>query len=116
MTKAKRIHVRKKNDKPKSLLRKFIEVAWEQSQRRKALNILAKQEWSVDFLTYLLVKASRIQQKELELVVTNKDGATLRIISSKVSEAVRSLDPTDDILNHLDEPDVVEAYIRRNGR
>ena len=103
-------------EKEKSLLRKFIEVAWEQAQRRKALKILARQEWSVDFLTYLLIKASKIRQQSLELIVTDSDGKTITIRSNDPKLRTPTiLDAADDIYNHLDEPDVVDEYIRRNG-
>lgn len=101
--------------KEKSVLRKVIEILWEQAQRRKALRILSTQQWSLDFLSYLLVKASRLQQHSIELVITSPDGTTMRLSSNGVSLSP-TLDTSDDIFNHLDEPEVVEAYIKRHGR
>lgn len=105
-----------KQKKDKSLLRKFIEVAWEQGQRRKALRILSQQEWSVEFLIYLLVRASQLQQRGLELIVQKADGTTLRLSSSNPGDVMDKYGNDDNILDHLDEPEVVDAYIRRNGR
>ena len=102
--------------KEKSLFRKFVEVAWEQLQRKKALRILSKQEWSIDFLTYLLVRSTRKSSLPLALIVKSPSGETLQVISSATAVMPRYLDDSDDILNHLDEPNVVEEYIRRNGR
>ena len=111
--------VRKRRvQKEKSLLRKFIEVAWEQTQRKKALKILRKQQWSIDFLTYLLVKASKLSSGPIELLITSFDGTTLKLSSSSVSSSSipSQLDDSDDIFNHLDNPVMVDEYIMRHGR
>ena len=48
-----------KREKEPSLLRKLIEIHYEQAKRRKALRLLEKQSWSIDFLSMLLVKAGK---------------------------------------------------------
>lgn len=62
---------------------KLIKLLIEQHKFRKAMNILAKQEWSVDFLIYLLRKvktkgiAIRIKEpsgKIVELIDTSEAG------------------------------------------
>ena len=109
------VHVRKpKAQKEKSLLRKFVEVAWEQHKRRKALDLLAKQEWSTDYLIYIISKAAHLQQRGIELVIERSNGDKLMLKSNDV-KSPNIFDPTDNILDHLDEPDVVDSYIRRNG-
>ena len=111
-----KVRIRKpKEQKEKSLLRKFIEVAWEQHRRRKALDYLAKQEWSTDYLIYLLSKASHLQQRGIELKIERANGDVIMLKSGGPGSSTM-LDPTDNILDHLDEPEVVDAYIRRNGK
>ena len=116
MLKKARLVGKVRKQKEKSLLRKFIEVAWEQGQRRKAMQLLKKQEWSIDFLTSLLVRASRIRSQDLQLTITAPSGESLTILSQNPRPSSASLDFSDDIFNHLDEPDVVDEYIRRNGK
>lgn len=43
----------------------------ERAKARKALRLLSKQEWSVEFLIYLLNKAVEISRKEMHIVLRN---------------------------------------------
>ena len=56
----------------------FLKSAWEvlveEARTRRALRILAKQEWSVEFLTTLVVKAEQLSGKSVELDVHGPGG------------------------------------------
>ena len=105
---------RRKVQKEKTLLRKFIEVSWEQIQRRKALKILSKQEWSMDFLTALLARAGKYYGTGMELIITSPSGATLTV---KATDRVRDdLDDSDDVFQHLDDDAYIDEYVARHGR
>lgn len=116
MRKARLVGKKIKREKEKSLFRKFVEVAWEQVQRKKAMKLLQKQNWSLDFLTALLVRASRIRSQDLQMTITAPSGETLTITSLSPRPSATALDYSDDIFDHLDEPDVVDDYIRRHGK
>lgn len=96
-----------------SLFRKIIEVHWEQWQYRKAMRILAKQEWSVDFLATILVKATKLSSQGIQLTLTSPAGVEMKINSI---EAAKYGDKTDtDIFNRLDDTAAVEAFIREHN-
>ena len=63
-------------------LRTIIKQVWdvwvEQSRARKALRILNKQEWSVEFLTSLLVSAANKTGKKYEMFATSNTDITTK--------------------------------------
>lgn len=101
-----------KNKEP-SLLRQLIEIHYEQAQRRKALRILNKQEWSVEFLEALVVHAAKELKRNIVVTVTSPAGHKLEI---KSVEGTNRYDASDDIFNHLDDQAAVERFIRENSR
>ena len=102
-----------KNREP-SLFRQIIAIQYEQAKRRKALRILNKQTWSVEFLEYLVQKAARTLNREVTFTVTSPAGHKLDI--KAVRNWTSKLDDSDDIFNHLDDQAAVEAFIRENSR
>lgn len=104
-----------KKEKEPSLLRKIIEIHFEQARRRKALRLLQKQSWSFDFLALLLVKASKLQGHGLSLVITDRSGVsyTLTYDKAKDSDAVKQFD--DTIFNHLDDDLAVSDFITKHS-
>lgn len=96
--------------KEPSLLRQIIAIHYEQSKRRKALRILAKQEWSIDFLTLLLRKAADMKKDNLEMEITSKGGH--KFIIRSVNAQVDSYTDDNDIFNHLDDEAAIAAFIR----
>lgn len=112
--------MKKKNKPPKplkepSLLHKLLIIYYEQAKRRKALRLLQKQSWSFEFLSVLLVKASKLAGQNLSLVIKDKDGKTYTLTCDKAknSDAVDKLD--DSIFNHLDDDTAINTFIANNS-
>lgn len=98
-----------KKDKSPSLFRQIISIHYEQAKRRKALRLLSKQEWSVEFLEYLIVHAAKTLGKDIEMEVTSPKGHKF-IIRSTYSN-ISNIDDSDDIFNHLDDEAAVNKFI-----
>lgn len=101
-------------------LRTIIKQVWdvwvEQSRARKALRILNKQEWSVEFLTSLLVSAANKTGKQYEMSITSPNGA--HIVVTTINKA-QSNKVDDTIFNHLDDDLRIKQFIeglRGNGK
>lgn len=96
-----------------SLLRKVIEIHYEQAQRRKALRLLNRQQWSVEFLEHLVQHAAKALNTEIEIEVESPQGHKLRI---KSAMADSRLDTNNDIFNRLDDAAAVRAFISEHSR
>lgn len=108
-------HKEHKKQREPSLLRQIIAIHYEQMKRRKALKLLAKQSWSVDFLSVLLMKAVKLQGNGVQLIVTNKDGVSMTLKpDTTTKETAINLD--DSIFNHLDDDMAINKFIRENSR
>ena len=105
-----------KNRLPKepSLLRKIIDIQYEQARRRKALRLLQKQNWSVDFLSTLLLKSAKMLGSPLELTVISPNNEVLKITAKDLHQDDGRIDDTD-IFNHLDDEAAVNAFIREHS-
>lgn len=100
-----------KKDKEPSLLRKLIDIYFEQAKRRKAVRLLEKQSWSFDFLAAVVSKAAKLSGKAISISVTNKDGTTLTIAGSPDKETQYE----DSIFDHLDDDTALQHFIARNS-
>jgi hypothetical protein len=60
------------------MLKRLVELLVLHAKERRAIRELSRQEWSTDFLVYLLKKSS---VKGLTLRVRSKDGTLLEIIN-----------------------------------
>ena len=105
-----------KKEREPSLLRKIIEIHFEQARRKKAIRQLQKQSWSFDFLALLLVKASQVSGQNLSLSITDREGITYTLTYNKAKQAdsVQQLD--DTIFDHLDDDVAVADFIAKNSR
>lgn len=103
-----------KQPKEPGLIRKIISIEYEQARRRKALRLLQKQCWSVDFLSTLLLKAAKMLGSPLELTVISPNGEGLKITAKDLQLDDGRVDDTD-IFNHLDDEAAVNAYIREHS-
>lgn len=105
-----------KREKEPSLLRKLIEIHFEQAKRQKAIRLLQRQSWSFDFLALLLVKASQVSGQNLSLTITDRAGVsyTLTYDKAKQADSVKQFD--DTIFNHLDDDTAVTDFITKNSR
>lgn len=95
-------------------LKDIISEVWsvwvEQCKTRKALRILNKQEWSLEFLTTLIITAARKSGKEYEMTIVSPNGAHI-VISTINKEPKKQID--DSIFNHLDDDIKVRQFIER---
>lgn len=101
--------------KEKGLLRKLIDIYWEQAMRRRAVRNMSKLSWSLDYLSLMLVKASRIIGSGVQLVIQDTSGKTVTLTYDKAlqSDALKQLD--DDIFNHLDDDTALNDFIRKHS-
>ena len=107
----------KKKEKEPSLFSQMIVIHTEQAKRRKALRILTKQSWSVDFLSLLLVKAGKVLGNGVQLEITNRDGMKITLTYQQATNTdISQIDDSNDIFNRLDNDAAVEDFIRRNSR
>ena len=107
---------RQKKQKELSLFRKIVEIHYEQAKRRKALRILEKQVWSLDFIIQIFIKAGKVLSDGVILEITDKNNVTMRLTYDQAkqrSTAVNS--PDDDIFDKLDDDIAVDDYIRRHS-
>lgn len=103
-----------KKDKEPSLFRQIIAIHYEQAKRRKALRILEKQHWSVDFLSTLLLKSAKMLGTPLELTIISPDDVKLVITAKDLKTDDGRIDDTD-IFNHLDDNAAVNDFIARHS-
>ena len=101
--------------KEPSLLYKIITIHYEQARRRKALRLLQKQNWSVDFLSTLLLKSARMYGSPLELTITSPNGTSMRITAKDLNEDDGKVDDTD-IFNHLDDEASINDFVSRHSK
>lgn len=103
-----------KQDKEPSLLRQIIAIHYEQARRRKALRLLEKQHWSVDFLSTLLLKSARMMGTSLELTIVSPDNVRMIITAKDLKTDDGRIDDTD-IFNHLDDETAVNDFITKHS-
>ena len=101
--------------KRKSLLRQILEAYIEQARYRKALRMLSRQVWSVEFLSYLLTKAGKALNDNVTLVIEDKDKRKLYLTYDNAVANANAAGLNDDIFNHLDDSVAVDAFIRANS-
>ena len=107
---------RKRKSREPSVIRKVIAVLWEDAKRKRALRLLARQSWSLDFLSMALVKAGQHLGEGIAIAIENRDGTkiTLTYDAATRSRAVQDMD--DSVFMHLDDDLAVERFIRENSR
>ena len=98
--------------KEPSILRKMVEALWEDAQRRKALRLLERQAWSLDFLSMALMKAGRHLNDGLVMVITDRNGVKMELRYEDVKDRADE----DNVFMHLDDDSFVERFIRENAR
>lgn len=101
--------------KEPSLVRKIIDIQYEQARRRKALRILQKQHWSVDFLSTLLLKSAKMLGTSLQLTIISPDDVKLVITAKDLKTDDGRIDDMD-IFNHLDDQAAVNDFIYRHSK
>lgn len=101
--------------KEPSLLRKIIDIHYEQSKRRKALRELEQLHWGYDFLSLLLVDAAKKVGTGLQLTIVNKDGTKLILTYDKAAASVGKDKLDASILDNLDDDTAVTQFIREHS-
>lgn len=96
----------------KGLLRTIIEIHKEQALRHKALRLLAKQQWSVEFLSALVAEAARQLEKNVVITVENVDGHKIHISSTTDSG---KLNYSDSIFDKLDDEAAIDSFIAKHS-
>jgi hypothetical protein len=103
--------MRKRQREP-SLLKKLIDIHHEEAMAKKAMRLLSKQEWSVDFLCMLCAKAAKLTGSPVEIVVESPSKQVLSIKSQDIAAFAAA---EDNILDKLDDTAAVEAFIRKHN-
>ena len=102
---------RKKAREP-SLFGKLVDILWEDARRRRALRLLEKQAWGLDFLSMALVRAGRHLDEGLVMVITDRNGARMELCYDDAKDRADE----DNVFMHLDDDAFVERFIAANGR
>lgn len=91
----------------------FIKDVWtiysERAKARKALRLLAKQEWSVEFLIYILAKAREIARKDMHIVLRN--GNQECIIYADAPKVQNTLEQKEKELDLMDDNMKLQALL-----
>ena len=101
-----------KNKEP-GIIKQVISIWYEQAKRRRALRQLAKAEWSLEFLSEVLVHSARVLNRDIIIELETKQGHKMKL-SSVLSKS--KLDTDNDIFNHLDDEAMVQQFIREHGK
>lgn len=102
--------------KEPSLFRQMVTIHFEQCRRRKAMRLLMKQEWSVDFLATLLIKGAKLSNQGLQLEITSPSGIKINMTTTDAINRQTALNDDSDIFNKLDDQAAIEAFIREHNR
>ncbi len=94
----------KKPKPPKTGFSKFLEEAWlvlvERCKLHKAMRILSTQQWSVEFLIYLVKTAAKQYGQDIQILIENKTGDKFTITNyNKVDDKKQ----TEALLDSLDD-------------
>lgn len=103
----------KQKSREPSLFKKLINIYYEQAKRRKAIRVLAKQTWSLDFLAMVLVKAGRLAGEGVQIEIKNGNQSLLFTYNKALQHDTSALD--DNIFNHLDDDIAVQQFIRTHS-
>lgn len=98
--------------KEPSVLRKMVEVLYEDAKRRKALRLLERQSWGLDFLSMALARAGKRLDEGLVMVITDRNGVRMELRYEDVKDRVDE----DNVFMHLDDDSFVERFIAANSR
>jgi hypothetical protein len=92
------------------LIRDIIAIKAEEARQKKALRILAKQKWSIEFLTTLLQKAANAERKSLEMTIMDPEGRVLKVTALNTMNASER---SDNIFDHLDDDYAIKRFMEQ---
>jgi hypothetical protein len=105
--------VKKQKIDNKTGLMVFLKEAWaiavERAKINKAMRLMNKQMWSVEFLTALLYKAAKSYGTSLEMTINGPGGLSLVVKTGESRNPTSYKD--ESILEHLDDEVKVQQYI-----
>lgn len=90
----------------------FIKQVWdvwvENKRTRKALRVLNKQEWSIEFLTSLLRKAAALHGQHLEMQIISPNGAKI-VVKTVDTDIIAQRE--ENIFDHLDDDIKIRQFM-----
>lgn len=89
------------------MFKQLISIWHEKYQTHKALRLLSKQEWSIEFLTAMLIRASKVSNTPLEMSIHNGNKSIVVRTADSVSKY-----KDDSIFDHLDNELRVSEFIK----
>ena len=97
-----------KQPKEPSLLSQWFDILKERYLTRKAMRLLVKQEWSIDFLTAMLIRCANHSGRPYEMTISNgHNSIKINTIDTPNNAAYRD----DSIFNHLDDDLKVRQFV-----
>jgi hypothetical protein len=106
--------VSKQNINPDKGFGAFLKEAWnlwkERQHIHKALRILNKQEWSIEFLTSLFARAVKHFNEPLEMIISGPGGVSVMVRSTEAKNFALA---DDDVMNHLDDDVFIRQFMER---
>lgn len=105
---------RRKREKPYIL--KVIDILHEDVKRRRAIRLLERQAWGLEFLSMALVRAGKSLGEGVTLVIVDRNGARMELTYDMARASAASSGLDDSIFMKLDDDLAVERFIRNNSR
>jgi hypothetical protein len=75
----------------------------------KALRLLNGQEWSVEFLTAMLIRASKLRRQDLEMDIYGKNGTKITV---RTTDSVSKF-KDENIFEHLDDEIKIQQFMEQ---
>lgn len=98
------------------VVRKMIAVLYEDAKRKRALRLLERQAWGLEFISMALVKACQHVGEGLVLTIVNKDGGKIMLDYDAARRTEGAGEMDSSIFMRLDDDLAVERFIRENSR
>ena len=95
---------------------KIIDILHEDAKRRRAIRVLEKQSWGLEFLSAALVRAGKSLGEGISLVIVNRDGVRMELSYDSARSSLEASGLDDSIFMKLDDDLAVERFIRANSR
>jgi hypothetical protein len=96
------------------LIKDIVKVALERAETHKALRILNKQEWSIEFLQAMLLRAADVKGKQLQITITGPGNRSITMTTLEPPMS-KQLTQTDSIFDHLDDDAAINRFIKTIG-
>lgn len=95
---------------------KFIKEAWgicvERYLTHRALRLLSKQSWSIEFLSALLIRSAKCMGTDLEMTISDESGRSIKVNTLTVQQPLYK---DDSIFDHLDDEVRIRQFMNSVG-